>query len=104
MINNKEEYILCSAIHYFNFENTDNLPLNLNKGILITGRRHSDCIFTWWKLTATQTNNSNSTQGFLSSTNKFYNRQDAIFIAMLSGQITKEKVNEITQLYSEDLW
>lgn len=55
-------------------------------------------------LTGNQTGPSNSTEGFLTTHNRFLDRKDAVFIAYLNKQITKEQFQSIKELYSEDLW
>jgi hypothetical protein len=76
-------------------------PKNINTGVVVCGYRHSDCFFiadalypTGWEKAYTVT------QGFLTSKNRFLNRQDAAKIAYMA-----EQVDELAEtLISEDLY
>ena len=46
---------------------------------------------------------SGNAQGFLTDTNEFVNREDALTIAMMAGQVEKGKTVHHSQLFSEDL-
>lgn len=102
----KKEYILCAAIWYKDFDTTQGTPKNIDKGLVICGRRHPDCIFIYWKLTGKSTGPSNSIQGFMTNLDRFVLRIEAVTIAQNSGQINwnKEKQKLNKSLYSEDLY
>lgn len=105
MINNENEYILCSAIHFDNKKEYVHNPVNIKTGFIICGIRHHNCFATIGQLDSNISYlKFEQTQGFLTSKNRFLDRVDSIFIAYLAGQIDKDKFNSITQLYSEDLW
>jgi hypothetical protein len=116
----KKEYIICSAIHVDDKTSHVHQPRNISSGIVICGRRHHNCITTYFALTGKRIP-CNSIQGFLTNTDRFVNRQEGLQIALKSGQtnIKKEYV-EISEwlnldpntpdvlisedLYSEDLY
>jgi hypothetical protein len=73
----QKEYILCAAIDY--------------NGIIIAGKRHSDCYATL-KLLSTEFNKKielppREKQGFLTSQNRFVDRKEAWKIAKENNQI-----------------
>lgn len=70
-------------------------------GRVFTGRRHCQIIRDIVK--ETHTKKVLGEQGFVLEDGSFVNREDAAFIALASGQITKLKFNP-TKLFSEDLW
>lgn len=106
----KNEYILCAAIWYKEIplikiiEGV--LPKNCDRGIVVLGHRHGQCMWTMGSLTGLRsvTNGENSVgeyeQGFLTNTNMFVNRKDAAVIAFHASQINEMKET----LYSEDLY
>lgn len=101
------EKILCAAIHYHRYEFKNEsykeaLPKNVSHGIVITGRRHHNCIMTWIELTGQPTRRETSTQGFLTSLNRFVDRIEANTIAINAGQVVGN--TEGDQLISEDLY
>lgn len=105
--NPNPEYISCAAIWYKDVEGTHNLrPVNLDRGIVVCGRRHGDCIQTVSTLAALRSvergerSIGEMEQGFLTSRNRFLNRQEAGELAFKIGQV-KVPTN---CLFSEDLY
>lgn len=106
----KKEYILCAAIWYkeIPLKKIINgvLPKNCDKGIVVTGHRHGQCMWTMGSLTGLRsvTNAEDGVgeyeQGFLTNTNRFVDREEGAKIAFESGQIK----SPIKYLYSEDLY
>lgn len=104
------ERILCAAIWYMEVDGGEVVrgmqPSNTNKGIVVCGWRHGNCI----KLMKEQTGLRTVTyandgvgeheQGFLTSKNRFVSRKEAGEIAFSAGQITKPT----DCLFSEDLY
>lgn len=79
------------------------MPINCDKGLVITGHRHGQCMWTMGSLTGLRsvtTEVGEYIQGFLTNENRFVNRTEAAKIAKLSGQCQPS----ITYLYSEDLY
>ena len=130
-----EEYILCAAIWYkeFTCEDDNHLrirgmqPNNIDKGIVITGWRHGNCIAITKATTGLRTVTlaldgvGEHIQGFLTSKNRFVDRHEAMKIAFEANQVSENIVYykhtepfckglEITNaplynpLFSEDLY
>lgn len=107
-----EEKIICSAIWYKElplkkpevFKNRGILPYNVDKGIVFCGWRHSNCLYQMVAITGLrQCEAGEETQGFLTHTNRFVDREEGAKIALASGQIEKLQFSN-TDLYSEDLY
>jgi hypothetical protein len=100
----KLERILCSAIHYPEENTAVHKPRNITEGIVLCGFRHSDVIGQFSALTGRRTNIVPHTQGFLTSKNRFVNREEALEIAEKAGQIPETVEIRGGRLYSEDLY
>lgn len=106
----KKEYILCAAIWYKEIplkkELPQVLPINCDKGLVVLGHRHGQCMWTMDCLTGLRsvTNAPDGVgeyiQGFLTNTNRFVSREEAAQIAIDSKQIKQHTIT----LYSEDLY
>lgn len=74
-----------------------------NSVLLYTGKRHSDIINNEKKGYL-----KNCVQGFITEEGDFLNREQALYDAFDSNQITKdlfeERLNSSKELFSEDLW
>lgn len=105
-----KEYILCAAIWYKEIplkkEIPQVLPKNCDKGLVVLGHRHGQCMWTMSSLTGLRsvTNAVDGVgeyeQGFLTNTNRFVDRKEAGQISFAAGQTEELK----TTLYSEDLY
>lgn len=111
-----KEYILCSAIWYKDIEQKvveglnwkkDKqylyLPKNLDRGVVFCGFRHPHCMYSMIYCLgkrSVEPEIGESEQGFLTSQNRFVDREEAAQIAFISEQIPTQKYT----LYSEDLW
>lgn len=105
-----KESILCAAIWYMDIplkrEIPSVLPKNCDKGLVVLGHRHGQCIWTVACLTGLRTvtfaedATGEHEQGFLTNLNRFVTREEAAEIAFNAGQI-REKIET---LYSEDLY
>lgn len=105
------ERILCSAIWYkdikpveskFDIHGKVNVT-NVDRGIVICGHRHYNCILTLIHVSGYSTNMTDCgeyEQGFLTSKNRFVDRKEAADIAFIAEQIKEP----LTILYSEDVW
>lgn len=73
-------------------------PYNIDKGIVICGWRHGNCIAVTKATTGLRTVTlavdgvGEHTQGFLTSKNRFVDRYEGMKIASMSGQVDKSKV------------
>jgi len=92
-------FILCAAIHYLYGNRYSHQPKNIDKGYVLCGRRHHNCILTG-SIFGVKTTTNNSIQGFLTSIDTFVNREEAGTIAYMAKQTDVEK----NMLFSEDLW
>ncbi len=109
------EYILCAAIWYLDLPDQKMPPKNVDKGIVVCGQRHGHCIdimSTLGKLRSVQfgPNSVGKTiQGFLTNTNRFVDRKEAMEIAFAAKQLKEEVINRLSFskehiLFSEDLY
>ena len=101
--------ILCAAIWYkeLKLAKPEVLvpkgfgPYNISSGIVFCGWRHPNCIYQKVAVTGLRDAESGeNVQGFLTSDNRFVDREEAAIIAFEAGQ-TKEKKK---LLFSEDLY
>lgn len=103
------EYILCAAVWYDNFplkkeealEGRGIRPYNVDRGIVFSGWRHTNCVYQAVAITGLTSNKMGEVaQGFLTNQNRFVDRKEGAKIAVLAGQCD-EKIN---YLHSEDLY
>ncbi len=106
MIPEIEERILCAAIWYKDAESVPNQPINIDKGIVISGWRHGSIIasvkamFNLRSVRYGPDSVGETVQGFLTSKNRFLNRQEAHKLFIEQGY--EPEFND--ELYSEDLY
>lgn len=105
---NNPEYVLCSAIYFNDGEKYEHQPQNIEAGFVLCGRRHhniyaSVMIINNKEMTALERMteaNGKAIQGFLTSKDRFLNREEAGKLAYEMKQISK-----MTKcLFSEDLY
>ncbi len=109
-----KEYILCAAIWYKELDkmsekwvpNVEGFmrPKNITKGIVICGYRHPSCMYTMIAITgkrSVETECGDYEQGFLTSKNRFVDREEGAKIHVENGNSLKYSTKE---LYSEDLY
>lgn len=98
----EEQSILCSAIHFDDNLSHEHQPKNIKTGFVLCGRRHHN-IFAQLKALGFDYKKKldyKITQGFLTNTDEFVDRQEGGLIAFKSGQ-TRDYAET---LMSEDLW
>ena len=111
MINNSREYILCAAVWYLDLpmkrpevlENRGFRPYNVDKGVVVSGWRHANCLYQMVAITGLRSipeEAGKEIQGFLTNKNRFVDRKEGGQIAFAAGQTNELK----TTLYSEDLY
>lgn len=103
----KKEYILCAAIHLKNdIPRTKGSPVNVEYGLVICGRRHSDCYHILKVLSPKTEFPDRDCQGFITSHNRYVDRSEAFLIAKENGQMwhTLFDGDDEGQLASEDLY
>lgn len=99
------ETIICSAIWYNDKKVHDHQPRNITEGYVMCGRRHHNIIHLHQILTGKKTRGDSSTQGFLTSLDRFVNRKESALVAKAAGQIKEDTGGLISeQLYSEGLY
>ena len=107
------EYILCAANHYDDGIIHNSTPKNIDKGFVICGRRHHNCIRTFAMMVgfpysaAAQKLHNTEIQGFLTDTDRFVDRKEAYKIAFAADQIkgpNKGQSKNSIGLTSEDLY
>lgn len=96
-MNKDLEYILCAAIHLDDGKQYDDSPRNINSGFVVCGYRHHNCINILYQLNKF----GEETQGFLTSYNRFLNREETKELALKNKQIDKTISNTLT---SEDFY
>jgi len=107
---NKKEFILCAANYYNDGSKETHTVSNIEEGFVICGRRHHNCIAIFAKMYGfpysrkTQKIMGTEIQGFITSTNRFVNRVEAMSIARAANQVITEGGNGNARLFSEDLY
>lgn len=102
----EEEYIACAAIWYKDLPTSRLRPKNVDKGIVVCGHRHGHCIDVMKSLSNLRTVTfapdgvGEHEQGFLTNTNRFVGREEAVEIAYQAKQIPDRK----PRLFSEDIY
>ena len=108
-----KEYILCAANRYDDGEKHEHQPININRGFVVCGRRHHNCIQTFTQIVGFPYNenghriHNTEVQGFLTNTNRFVTRKEAYKIAFEADQIigpNKGSAKNSIGLTSEDLY
>ena len=96
----KKEYITCSAILFHTTKELAHMPINVNKGFVLCGHRHHNIQSLCQVKGLEDLIQYPSTDGFLTSKDRFVERKEAGEIAFKAGQI-----KELTgHLYSEDIY
>jgi len=106
----KQEYILCAAVWYMEIPIKKELsfeaavrPVNCDRGLVFCGYRHAHCMYTMVSVTGLRSVESevgNYVQGFLTSKNRFVDREEGAKIHIANGH----KIDFEHRLFSEDLY
>lgn len=110
-----KEYILCAAIWYKDMplikpdilEPRGFRPYNVDRGVVISGWRHANCIYQMVAITGLRdipVQVGESVQGFLTNKNRFVDRIEGWKIAEAANQINDRPRGNSKTLYSEDLY
>lgn len=91
----KKPFILCAAIWYNDGITRPNLPSNVATGVVICGRRHSNCRSTANLLIESPLIDKlvEVMCGYLTSDDRFVDRREAGEIAYAAGQISEKVAN-----------
>jgi hypothetical protein len=106
-----KEYILCAAVWYKDLpmvkpeilDNRGFRPYNVDRGVVISGWRHGNCIYQMVAITGLRSipkEAGEEVQGFLTNKNRFVDRVEGAQIAFDAGQTDELK----NRLFSEDLY
>ena len=110
MLTNKE-YILCAAVWYKDLpmkkpeilEPRGFRPFNVDKGVVVSGWRHGNCIYQMVAITGLRSipaEAGEEVQGFLTNKNRFVDREEGAKIHTANGH----KIDFENRLFSEDLY
>lgn len=105
-----KEFILCAANHYDDGVEYAHSPINIKTGFVVCGRRHFNCIAIFAKMVGFPYDENGlklmntEEQGFITNTNRWVDRLEALKIAKEANQIITEYANENLGLFSEDLY
>jgi len=110
-----KEKIVCAAIWYKDLPREIDIrgfqPFNINQGIVVCGLRHGNCIATVKELSGLRTSKlapdsvGETVQGFITTENRFVDREEAYNIASDNNQIINEfKPCNNRVLFTEDLY
>lgn len=88
--------MIAAAVQY--------MPIGGNYPHIICAERHCDC-YEWMFDHRVKYDRSTCVEGFLTNTNQFVDRYEAMNMALDWGQVSEEDGYQSgQQLYSEDLW
>jgi hypothetical protein len=97
------ERILCAAIHHDDGVVREGQPINILSGIVFSGYRHWNCMVLFRCFFDVKV--TRKMQGFLTSKNRYVDRQEAYWIAKNAGQLLHDLHDRSNlQLVSEDLY
>lgn len=105
-----KEYILVAANHYDDGTEHYHQPRNITSGFVIPGRRHHNCIALFSLMVGFPYDErgiklmNTEIQGFLTNTDRFVGREEALEIARAAGQVLDESDVRGNRLHSEDLY
>jgi hypothetical protein len=106
-----KEYILCASNWYNDGEKHTHAPINVHRGFVVCGRRHHNCIDIFAMIVGFPYDDKGNrihrteVQGFLTNTNRFVSRKEALIIATEAKQLIHEvKLDSNVGLTSEDVW
>ena len=105
----KGVYITCAAIWYKDLPTSSFRPKNVDKGVVVCGHRHHNCIDIVKTIGGLRSvvNGPDSVgemiEGFLTSDNRFVDRMESMEIAQSQNQV-KQLHNPKIGLFSEDLY
>lgn len=107
VVGTDKEKILCAAIWYKDIElkrvfEHNVLPLNCDKGLVFCGHRHPHCMYSMVSVTGLSAGDKGDyVEGFLTSKNRFVDREEAAIIHVANGGKLNYNYN---RLFSEDLY
>jgi hypothetical protein len=103
-MNKVNEYILCAAIHFEDNLTHEHQPKNVLTGFVLCGHRHHNVFTSLAIMGVNRLKYYDSTQGFLTNTNRFVDRKEGMRIAKKANQLTDRLEHKTDSLYSEHLY
>ncbi len=100
--NGKTEYVMCAANWIDDGLDYDFKPFNIDKGLVFCGWRHPQCFENSKKSHPFSEYGKLTTQGFLTTKNRFLTRSEALELVKENGQLEGDIIGGV--LTSEDLW
>ena len=88
LANGETEYVMCAANHYDDGKDHMFQPYNIDKGFIVCGWRHACCGSAYMASNKDAKRWDDCTQGFLTTKNRFLNRQEAYELVTSTGQLT----------------
>lgn len=102
MSNGEIEYIMCAANYHDDGKEYLFKPYNIDTGYVICGWRHPCIGEIYMALHPNEKCWDKCEQGFLTTKNRFLNREEALILVKQNGQLKKDLLGGV--LTSEDLW
>ena len=99
----KREFIVCSAIWYKDGIHVQQ-PNNIIRGVVVSGLRHNNCIYTASMMNKGELKFVKKEQGFLTNTHRFVSREEALSIAIKAKQVIEGRNCMRGKLDSSDLY
>jgi len=101
----REEYILCAAVWYKDGIVYKEQPRNVSTGIVVSGRRHNNCLMILQQLKSDFDPNliERKDFGFLTSFDRYVDREEGFIIAYKQKQIWHDLIqHEININFGDD--
>jgi|DEB19_MinimDraft_2_1074335.scaffolds.fasta_scaffold18212_2 hypothetical protein len=101
----REEYILCAAVWYKDGIVYKEQPRNVSTGIVVSGRRHNNCLMILQQLKSDFDPNliERKDFGFLTSFDRYVDREEGFIIAHKQKQIWHDLIqHEININFGDD--
>lgn len=98
-MNLREEYIICSAVHFDNGIIYQEQPSNIKTGIVVAGRRHNNCFYSLKQMELyddSKVTKDNITAGFITNYDRFLNRKEAFVLAEKNNQLLMPELHHKT--------
>jgi len=102
LANGEMELVMCAANYHNDGKDYNYKPFNIDKGFVIGGIRHPNCGEIYSAMNPDNPYWGDCIQGFLTTKNRFLNREEALGLVLSNGQLTKKLLGSV--LTSEDLW
>jgi len=102
LLNGKPEFVMCAANYHDDGIDYIFKPFNIDKGFVVCGWRHPSCGEVYSIMNTDEPYWGDCVQGFLTTKNRFLNRENALELVQSNGQLLVPIIG--SELTSEDLW